>query len=247
MTALQKAISTVTLIAFGGALIHEVRKVSTLISQVQDLQHDEILLREENENLARQRDEALNQLAALRERIDLINRDRAEISKLRGEVARLRSLQQDAAARPTAATEQASPVDAWEPNKAMNVGRATPQDALQTLVWTGMTTNSSELARCVVADANDPPDEGSIQNFIANPEWQGFQDFFQIQVRSQKLVSPNEVLLDIAAGVQPDAEFSRTVTLRKVNDEWKFVLFNKLNGDGTATDVAFGVQPSPAQ
>jgi hypothetical protein len=67
MTALQKILSTVALIALGAALIYEARKASDRTDQVQVLQREHFLLAEQNENLTRQRGEALSNLDALRD------------------------------------------------------------------------------------------------------------------------------------------------------------------------------------
>jgi hypothetical protein len=247
MTALQKALSIVALTLLGGALIHEARKASALATQVQGLHCERALLAEQNANLTRQRDEALNNLGALRDQFERLRRDTTELPTLRGEVARLRSLQKDAAAQQSTTAQPASPVAVWEPNKAMNVGRGRPEDALQTYIWSGMTTNSSELALCFVADENDPPDERSIQKIIDNPQGQIFKALLQINRISQQAVSPNEVLLEYTGGALPDLEISRTVTLRKFSDEWRLVLFNQRDADGKITHVAPGVQPLPSQ
>ena len=179
--------------------------------------------------------------------MELLRRETAEVPRLRAEVTRLRSLPKDAAALQNAGTQPASPLSVWEANKAMNVGRGTPQDTLQTYIWSAMTTNSTELARCLVADEIDPPDERSLQKIINNPHEQVFKALLQINRLSQKSVSPNEVLLEYSGRALPELEISRIVTLRKVNDEWRLVLFNQRDTDGKITHVAAGIQPPPPQ
>jgi hypothetical protein len=234
---MQKTLSIAVLILLGGALIYEARKASALNSQVEGLHREQALLAEQNENLTRQRDEALNNLATFREYVGVLRRNTAEVPKLRGEVTRLRSLQKESALQ-TAGTQAASPVAVWEPNNAMNVGRGRPEDALQTYIWSGMTTNPSELALCVVANQNDPPDERSIQKIIANPQEQVFKALLQINRLSQTPVSANEVLLEFTGRPAPDLEITRAVTLRKIGDEWRLVLFNQRDADGKTTHVA---------
>ena len=237
MTTLQKALSIVVLIVLGGALIYEARKSSALTAQVQGLHREQALLAEQNENLTRQRDEALNDLGTLRDYLGLLRRNTDEVPKLRGEVTRLRSLEKETALQ-TAGTHAASPVTVWQPNKAMNVGRGRPEDALQTYIWSGMTTNSGELALCVVANQNDPPDEHSVQKIIDNPQEQMFKLLLQINRLSQTPISANEVLLEFAGRPAPDLEVTRAVTLRKIGNEWRLVLFNQRDEDGKITHVA---------
>ena len=237
MTTLQKALSIVVLIVIGGALIYEARKASALTAQVQGLHREQALLSEQNEKLTRQRDEALNDLGTLRDYVGLLRRNTDEVPKLRGEVTRLRSLQKETALQ-TAGTHAASPVAVWKSNSAMNVGRGRPEDALQTYIWSGMTTNSSELALCVVANQNDPPDERSIQKIIDNPQEQIFKVLLQMNRLSQTPVSANEVLLEFTGRPDSDLEVTRAVTLRKIGDEWRLVLFNQRDEDGKITHVA---------
>ena len=237
MTTLQKVLSTVAFIVLGGALIHEARKASALAVQVQGLQREQVLLAEQNESLTCQRDEASNNFGTLRNYVGLLQRNTAEVPKLRGEVTRLRSLQKDTALQ-TAGTKAASPVPVWQPNNAINVGRGRPEDALQTYVWSGMTTNSSQLALCVVANPDDPPDERSVQKIIDNPQEQIFKALLQINQLSQTPVSANEVLLEFTGRPVPDLEVTRAVTLRKIGDEWRLVLFNQRDADGKITHVA---------
>jgi hypothetical protein len=237
MRTLQKALTIVVLIILGGALIYETRRASALTAQVQSLHREQALLAQQNENLTRQRDEALNDLGTLRDYVGLLRRNTAEVPKLRGEVTRLRSLQKETTLR-TTRPQVASPAAVWEPNSAMNVGRARPEDALQTYIWSGMTTNSSELALCVVANQNDPPDERSIQKIIDNPQEQIFKALLQMNRLSQTPVSPNEVLLEFTGRPVPDLEVTRAVALRKIGDEWRLVLFNQRDADGKITHVA---------
>jgi RNA polymerase sigma factor (sigma-70 family) len=90
MTALQKTIIGAALAAAVGTGIYEARQVSNLRSQVQTLQQQQAPLAEQVEQLTRDRDDATNKLAALRDENDRLNRNTAELLKLRGEIGRLR-------------------------------------------------------------------------------------------------------------------------------------------------------------
>jgi len=238
MTTLQKALSTAVLMVLCGALIYETRKASALTAKVQNLEREQVLLTEQNETLARQRDEALNKFAALRDRKEAPAGNMSELLRLRGEVSRLRSSEKEAALEKAGQARRGTPLPTWQPNRAANVGRGRPEDALQTYIWSGMTTNSGDLAACVVADENDPPDKRSVQKIIDNPQEQIFKGLTQLTQLSQTPVSANEVLLEFTGRPGPDLEVTRTMMLRNVNGEWRLVLFNQRDADGKITHVA---------
>jgi hypothetical protein len=234
----QKALTIVVLIILGGALIYETRKASALTAKVQNLEREQVLLTEQNETLARQRDEALNKFAALRDQKEAPAGNMSELLRLRGEVSRLRSSEKEAALEKAGRARRGTPLPTWQPDRAANVGRGRPEDALQTYIWSGMTTNSGELAACVVADENDPPDKRSVQRIIDNPQEQVFKGLTQLTQLSQTPVSANEVLLEFTGRPGPDLEVTRTMMLRNVNGEWRLVLFNQRDADGKITHVA---------
>ena len=83
MTTLQKTLITATLVVAVGTGIYEARQASRLRNQVQTLQQQQI---EQIQQLSHERDDATNQLAALRNENERLNRNTAELLKLRGEV-----------------------------------------------------------------------------------------------------------------------------------------------------------------
>src|ERR1017187_1547864 len=98
MTTLQKALLITTVVACVSTGIYEVRQASIQRTAVQSLQ----------QQLARERDNAAQQLAELREENKRLNRDAAELASLRSEADRLRrdseelaALKTDIAADPT--------------------------------------------------------------------------------------------------------------------------------------------------
>ena len=91
MTTLQKTLIAVTLVAAVGAGIYEAREASALQTQVQALKQQQTPLADKNQELTRERDAAARQLAASLDEIERLNRNTAELLKLRGEVARLRN------------------------------------------------------------------------------------------------------------------------------------------------------------
>ena len=101
MTTLQKAIIITTVVASVGTGLYEVRQASIQRTAVQSLQ----------QQLARERDHAAQEMAALREENEHLNRDAAELASLRSEIDRLRrdsevlaALKKDIATDPTGTT-----------------------------------------------------------------------------------------------------------------------------------------------
>jgi hypothetical protein len=90
MTTLQKTLISATLAAAFGTGIYEARQASTLRTQVQTLQQQQIPPADQIQRLTRERDDATQQLAALRDDNDRLNRNTSEVLRLRAEVGRLR-------------------------------------------------------------------------------------------------------------------------------------------------------------
>ena len=87
MTTLQKTLIATTIVAAVGTGIYEARQVSQLRDQIQTLQRQQA---EQVQQLVRERDEAASRLAGLRDDNERLNRNTAELLKLRGEVGMLR-------------------------------------------------------------------------------------------------------------------------------------------------------------
>ena len=84
MTILQKTLVTATVAVLAGVGIYEARQVSRLREEIQSLQQQQA------EQLSRERDESTSKLAGLGEENERLNRNTAELLKLRAEAARLR-------------------------------------------------------------------------------------------------------------------------------------------------------------
>jgi RNA polymerase sigma factor (sigma-70 family) len=97
MTTLQKTLISAALLVAVGAGIYEARQAANLQTQVQTLQQQRGPLAEKLEQLARERDEAMKGLVALREEVEQLRKDRSELPKLRGEIGRLRNDAQEQA------------------------------------------------------------------------------------------------------------------------------------------------------
>jgi RNA polymerase sigma factor (sigma-70 family) len=97
MTTLQKTLIGATLAAAVGTGIYEARQASSARAEVQKLKQQQALLANQIQQLESERDVVARQLAALQEDNERLNRNTAELLKLRGEVTRLRNGSQAAA------------------------------------------------------------------------------------------------------------------------------------------------------
>ncbi len=95
MTTLQKALITTTVAVLAGASIYEAHRATQLREQNQALEQQQAPLTEQIRQLERERDEATNRLAAMWAPNEQSSNG-AELLRLRGEVARLKSESQDA-------------------------------------------------------------------------------------------------------------------------------------------------------
>ena len=251
MTTLQKTVITATLAVFAGFGIYEARQASQLREQNQTLQQERAPMAEQMTNLQKEYDDATNRLAALRDDNERLNRNTAELLKLRNEVTQLRPLRKDVAELKTLASQSASNFGEWLPNQFTNAGRATPQDALQTLFWSAITTNFPEMRNCLIGDPNDSPTEAAINEFANNSLLGIATAVSKIKVLSQTVNNTDEVQLEVQmrsdqAGSQVKEGFgvSGMMILRKVGDEWKVVLCHTRDADGKIVGVDIANKPS---
>ena len=178
-----------------------------------------------------------------------MHRETGELAKLRGAVARLRPLQEDLVSLQKMAAQSTSGLAEWKLDQVMNVGRVTPQDALQSALWAEMTTNLSEIRQSLIADQSDPPTEADIDRFVDNPnnhlQFNEEDLKNKIKVLSQKIVSLDEVELTVSRQWDQSGEgFAVPLTLRNVKGEWKIVVFNVRDAEGKVTNLGvFGTRP----
>jgi RNA polymerase sigma factor (sigma-70 family) len=126
MTTLQKTLiaAAVTFLAAAGGW--EALRVSRLREQNQKLQHQQVPLAEQIEQLQREKVEAANRLSSLADEIQRIRGNSAELLKLRGEVGRLR---QQAASNPSPAQAMAA---VMKDSSAVGLARVQIRQALKT-------------------------------------------------------------------------------------------------------------------
>jgi len=137
MTTLQKTVIAVALTAVVGVGIYEARQASTLRSQNQLFQQQQALLADQIQQLTKDRDDATRRLAALSDDNERLKRNTAELPRLRGKIG---LLQQALASRPQPQNANAN----WKPGTSRrleemsDVGQATPEAALQTIIWAAL-------------------------------------------------------------------------------------------------------------
>jgi len=90
MTTLQKTLIAATVVAAVGVGIYEARQASTLRKQVQTLQQKQAPLVGQIEQLSKDRDAVMQQLAALRDENERLNRNTGELLRLRGQIGLLK-------------------------------------------------------------------------------------------------------------------------------------------------------------
>lgn len=105
MTTLQKGFFSAALAATVGMGIYEARQASIRQSQIERLQQQQATMAEQVRQAQQQRADAIQKLASLRDDNERLNRDTAELLKLRAEVTRLCA---DAPPKPTATQTSAS-------------------------------------------------------------------------------------------------------------------------------------------
>jgi len=101
----------------------------------------------------------------------------------------------------------------------------------------------------LIADESDPPTEADIDRFVDNPnnhlQFNKEDLKNKIKVLSQKIVSPDEVMLTVSRQLDQSGKgIAVPLTLRNVNGEWKIVVFNVRDEEGKVTNLGvFGTRP----
>ncbi len=97
MTTLQKTLATLTVVVLAGASLYEGRQTSELGAQVRKLQLQQSPLAAQNQQLQRERDDAVNRLSALAGENEQLksNQNTTELLQLRGEVTQFKASEAD--------------------------------------------------------------------------------------------------------------------------------------------------------
>ncbi len=206
MTALQKTIVTATIAVLAGAGIYEARQAAQLRDQVQTLQQQQAPLAEQSEQLRQALADATNKLAALRADNERLNRNTADLLKLRGEVGLLRRQvsqisqpEQEAADEGKGDITKAHPPGAYiSRNELANVGYATPESALESVTWAMMhgsyeQANEGRNPDTLAQELNDPKGR---EQFEAGQKMAATW-FKGMQITAKKIISDDRVELKI--------------------------------------------------
>jgi RNA polymerase sigma factor (sigma-70 family) len=191
MTALQKTLITAALAAAVGTGIYEARQASNLRTQMRTLRAEQTGY---VQRLKNERDDATRQLARLRDDNERLNRNTAELLKLRGQVGGLLGELADAKRR---ANQSDSPTDdltktwviggiKWTP-ASTDLGLGSPDAAVQTYWWAVANTNSERLKQAMVFDrlTNCIP----VSDLFAKRESRANQGFYQGGVWAARLAA----------------------------------------------------------
>jgi len=121
MTTLQKVL-VVAVAILAGVGIYEARKASQLRDQIRAFEQRQTPLTEQIGQLQSQRDDAMQQLAALRDENERLNRSITELPKLRSEVTRLRKDIQEKAKLEAPVPQKTSNLDSVAQIILQNIG-----------------------------------------------------------------------------------------------------------------------------
>lgn len=109
MITLKKTLAVAALAAAGGTGIYEARQAAELRDKVHALQQQQAPLTEQIQQVQRQRDKVAGQFAAAQREIEQLQRDAADIHRLRGEVTLLKQSSTELSNRLAAATNRPAP------------------------------------------------------------------------------------------------------------------------------------------
>jgi RNA polymerase sigma factor (sigma-70 family) len=242
MTTTQKALVAAALAAAIGTGIYQAHQASTLRTQIHTLQQQTAL----TEQLTRDRDDAVRQLATLRADNERLTRDTVDLLRLRAEVTRLRQVNQ--MPRPGATQQAAAPAAPPAPasvnpgeyvlrDKVVFAGFATPEATMQSMSWAMSTANYEGITNALSPkayeeDQRKPNSRATIEASFTHIS----PRFLAMQILARKDISDQEVEMKVKWDIgvqpvsatgpeasQPGAFTSQVMVQRivKVGNEWK--------------------------
>jgi RNA polymerase sigma factor (sigma-70 family) len=233
MTTLQKTLITITIAASAGTGIYEASQVAHLRHEFQTLQQQQTPLAEQIQQLQRERDSATNQLAAMADEISTVDRDRAELLRLRSETGMLRqqtnrlgTLVQGLTKALSSTTASAAPlVQTNFPRSSWAFGGyTTPEATLESYMWaksrgdvkTAFAAATPEMQQAVRESYfKDKSDAEISALLIENAKNQA-----GIQILKKMDTADDQVIFQVHLDGMPDKSYS-LLTLRKLDGEWK--------------------------
>lgn len=232
MTTLQKTAIGAALAVAIGAGTYEVRQASTLRTQNQLLQQQQVLLADQIQQLQKARNDAPGKLAILNEEIAKSKTNFSELLRLRGEVGLLRrqleSLNLQASQQSTTQMKirnrGAHAAGTYiSKDQMVYAGYATPEAALETANWVLMKGTYEQvnemLSPELLTDKGNGP-QGREQFETMRNELEAL--FKGMQIVAKKALTDDKVeikfKMDVNSPGQPDFLVQPMV---KVGDEWK--------------------------
>ena len=233
MTTLQKTIVTATVAVLAGVGIYKARQASQLREQIQMLQQAQLPLSEQVRQLQIGFSEATNRLASLRDENERLNRNAAELLKLRGEVGLLRN--QMLATKSTQQTETNQmqfrfpylPRESW-----IEKGTDEPLNTILTMFWALKQADENKLEQLVLRlNASQSLD----QLTFPKQDWgsiSGVQilntfEFFPAggaQANVEVIFEKERAALDSQSKDKPEKDLEvRRWILTKTNNQWLII------------------------
>jgi RNA polymerase sigma factor (sigma-70 family) len=196
MTTLQKNAVTVTLTAAIATGIFQAHQASQLRVQIQTLQREKISLAAQLQQLQEQQNGMNSMASSLRVENEHLKSNTIELAKLRSEIARLHSSDQDTANAPRTNQSASDHPETPDPtvadiqlpkNSWTNAGFATPEDNLRTRGWAVLNGDRERFkesvfltdgARKLIEDmiikmgaASTDPDKTAAMQAVVNNNW----------------------------------------------------------------------------
>jgi RNA polymerase sigma factor (sigma-70 family) len=230
MTTLQKTLLGAAIAAVVGTGIYEAREASNARAKADTLRRQQGNLYEQIQQVTRERDEATNQIAALREDFGRLTRNSDELLKLRGQVG---VLQRELASKERQGTQQSAPPKSMNgkspaPGTVITrdqiafAGYATPEATWESWLWAEYFGNYEQVLDCMTPEhrawvSRDPKDRDMHGNFQSTVG----SNFNWMQIVAKKALADDVVELKVRHLVG-DRDESSIRQLRKVGGEWKF-------------------------
>ena len=167
----------------------------------------------------------------------------SELLKLRAEVTRAHALEREVAALRSMLAQSSHAMREWKTNDFSNAGRADPLSAFQTFLYFSQQTNSAAVRSGLVADDADPPTSEEMERFLTdkrNSLSDGLDSVSAFKVVSEIWQSPDKVQIRVICDMgESGLGIAVPFTLRNVSGEWKLILFNVRDANGTVQEVNY--------
>ena len=252
MTTLQKTLVAAALTVAVGVGTFETRQASGLREEVKAFRQQQTLVAQQIQQLERERDDALRQLASLRANNERLSLNSAELLKLRGQLGMLRQELADAKQRvDSAATTTNTVAGSWAIGETKwrtnwtSVGIASPETALLTYWWAVANLNIEGIKNSMIFSDGDP-----LSDSVAKREYEyegpqtlpssfgGFRlnsmsrmnsisrsnDRASIEVEFlNRIIARGGIPLEKTDPPEWSGGHNRTFELMRVNEEWKVI------------------------